>query len=220
MGQCVQYSKIGVLGLIGAGKDTFAEFLLKHLDGNYITDKYARPLKELTCRIYGCSMEDLEDRKFKETPKQVSRDSMVEEVFFTLDTVLKFTEEEMDTAADLFFENFSSARALSPREFQQVFGTDVVRATRKSAWCDYLLNKPENILVTDVRFENELCDFNILVTRQPNIPRPAHSSEHLAWDLEKHPTERPPNLLVLKNTGTLEDLERMAKYVAHKLNNN
>lgn len=175
--------KIGILGLAGAGKDTFANMLLEHLP-DFKIDRYARPLKELTCRIFGLTMEEVEDRVIKEKPVQVSRDVMVQEVFGTLSGVLKFTDEELDKASELFFEHFQSARAISPREFQQIFGTDVVRAVKPTAWVDRLQSVQGNLIVPDVRFENELCDYNILVERFYDVPKPPHKSEHYAWDLQ------------------------------------
>ena len=175
--------KIGILGLAGSGKDTFANMLLEHLP-DFKIDRYARPLKELTCRIFGLTMEEVEDRVIKERPVQVSRDVMIQEVFGTLSDVLNFTDEELDKASELFFEHFQSARAMSPREFQQIFGTDVVRAVKPTAWVDRLHSVQGNLIVPDVRFENEMCFLNYLVQRHADVPRPVHSSEHLAWDLE------------------------------------
>ena len=180
---------IGILGLAGSGKDTFANMLLEHLP-DFKIDRYARPLKELTCRIFGLTMEEVEDRVIKEKPVQVSRDVMVQEVFGTLSDVLNFTDEELDKASELFFEHFQSARAMSPREFQQIFGTDVVRAVKPTAWVDRLHSVQGNLIVPDVRFENELCDINFLIMREQYTPEPTHSSEYFAWSLENH-TEYP-----------------------------
>ena len=179
--------KVAILGLIGAGKDTFATMLQQELENSgrtFVIDKFARPLKELTSKVFNLSLEELEDRVIKEFAVQVNRDLMVEQVFHTLSTVLQFSDEELEKASELYFEHFCSARAISPREFQQVFGTDVVRATKPSAWVDYLQSKPHDIIVTDCRFSNELCDLNYLVERFEAVSRPQHSSEHFAWDLQ------------------------------------
>lgn len=181
--------KIGILGLAGSGKDTFATMLVQELNDlgampDLIIDRYAAPLKKLTANIFGLTLDELEDREIKEKPKQVNRDVMIEEVFHCLEGVLKFSDDELDEASHLFFENFQSAAAISPRQFQQVFGTEVVRKVKRTAWRDRLQNRPRDIVVPDVRFENELCDINILVKRFENIDRPKHTSEHLAWDLQ------------------------------------
>lgn len=208
--------KVGILGLAGAGKDTFANMLLEHLP-DFKIDRYARPLKELTCRIFNLTMQEVEDRVIKEKPKQVSRDVMIQEVFSTLSDVLHFTDEEMDKASELFFEHFQSARAMSPREFQQIFGTDVVRAVKPTAWVDRLQSVQDNLIVPDVRFENELCDVNYLLTRFEDVPRPIHPSEHYAWDLQFTDMRLPRPFRFVPNESdvTLWHLQNSAYKVAH-----
>lgn len=205
--------KVGILGLAGAGKDTFANMLLEHLP-DFKIDRYARPLKELTCRIFGLTMAEIEHRVIKEKPKQVSRDVMVHEVFETLSKVLKFTDEDMDKASELFFEHFQSARAMSPREFQQIFGTDVVRAVKPTAWVDRLHSVQGNLIVPDVRFENELCDYNILIMREEDVSEPTHSSELYAWRLEYSDLPLPKYMRIVDNSVDTP-LELLAK-VAEK----
>lgn len=194
--------KVGILGLAGSGKDTFATMLQKHLT-DFTIDRYAAPLKKLTAHLFECTLEDIEDRDFKEKPKQINRDKMIIEVYFCLDRVLGFTDDELDKASELFFEHFSSAKAISPREFMQVFGTDVVRAVKPNAWVQHLQGKEGNLIVPDVRFENELCDYNILITGRIGInkPKPTHSSELYAWRLEHdYQLELPPkNFDVVEN---------------------
>lgn len=201
--------KVGILGLAGAGKDTFANMLLEHLP-DFKIDRYARPLKELTCRIFGLTMEEVEDRVIKEKPVQVSRDVMVQEVFGTLSGVLHFTDEELDKASELFFEHFQSARAMSPREFQQIFGTDVVRAVKPTAWVDRLHSVQGNLIVPDVRFENELCDYNILVMGVTGVTRPVHASEHFAWELEYGVLPLPKGMRLVDNDPDYTSLEHLA----------
>lgn len=209
--------KIGILGLIGSGKDTFATMLQEHLT-DFTIDRYAAPLKDLTAEVYNCTLEQLEDREFKEKPKQVSRDVMIESVFYCLTNVLNFTEEELDKASELFFEHFGSAKAMSPREFQQVFGTDVVRAVKPTAWVDYLQGKEGNLVVPDVRFENELCDINILILREDYPNKPAHSSELFAWELEQQLYEPFSKVdYYIDNTGDLPDLSFEARLHAQRI---
>lgn len=212
--------KIGILGLAGSGKDTFATMLQKHLSG-FTIDRYAAPIKTLTAHLFDCTLEELEDRDFKEKPKQVSRDKMIIEVYFCLDRTLGFDEEELDKASELFFEHFSSARAISPREFMQVFGTDVVRAVKPTAWVDHLQGKQGNLIVPDVRFDNELCDYNILITREYETPRPSHPSEQYAWDLWHNPVPKYEGHVqgyVNNEVGiTLESLYYLAGEYAHRI---
>lgn len=219
---------VGILGLAGSGKDTFAKMLqeeLQKLGHTFVLRRYAQPLKELTARIYGLTIEELEDRVIKEKPVQVPRDVMLDRVFECLVDVLEFDNDELDKASELYFEHFSSAKATSPREFQQVFGTDVVRAVRSNAWVEYLHSKEGKFIVTDVRFDNEFCDYNFLLQRHTAITRPVHASEHLAWDLEYKDgcwLEYDESIEQIHNytTGwTLDDLKYQAKQVARRYNN-
>lgn len=215
--------RIGILGLINSGKDTFAAMLQEELEllgVTYGIDKYALPLKELTSKIYGLTLDELEDRVIKEKPVQVDRDHMVQCVFHTLSVVLKFTGDELDKASELYFEHFCSARAISPREFQQVFGTYVVRATKPSAWVEYLQSKADDVIVTDVRFRNELCKYNILMVRSiAETPKPVHASEHFAWELQ-FGSEPLVGIKVVPNYEgcTLDRLQYYARGIALHIN--
>lgn len=209
--------KIGILGLAGSGKDTFATMLQKHLTG-FTIDRYAAPIKKLTAHLFECTLEDIEDRDFKEKPKQINRDKMIIEVYFCLDRVLGFTDDELDKASELFFEYFSSAKAISPREFMQVFGTDVVRAVKPNAWVQHLQGKEGNLIVPDVRFENELCDYNVLILREDYPTKPAHSSELFAWELEQQLYEPFSKVdYYIDNTGDLPDLSFEARLHAQRI---
>lgn len=210
--------KVGILGLIGSGKDTFAELLQQELnpEGNFSITRYARPLKDLTSRVFSIPVTELENREVKETPMQVSRDKMIQEVCDTLYAVLRFDDEQMNRASELYFEHFMSNRMITPREFMQVFGTEVVRATKQNAWAEYLQRQPRNLIVPDTRFDNELLDVNILVKRYADCPRPKHSSEQLAWDLQFRDDMPHYNVHEVENyrTNSLQQLQEQAKKIA------
>lgn len=82
----MKHNLIGISGKIGSGKDTVGKIIqilssfpkmstervLEHLDrelynNNYEIVKFADELKNTLCRWIGCTREQLEDRKFKET---------------------------------------------------------------------------------------------------------------------------------------------------------
>ncbi|QGH73772.1 putative dNMP kinase [Vibrio phage vB_VhaP_VH-5] len=211
--------KVGILGLAGAGKDTFANMLLEHLP-DFKIDRYARPLKELTCRIFGLTMEEVEDRVLKEQVQRVQQDTMIEEVLYTLTKVLRFTPEQLEQASELYFEHLGHYTELSPRKFQQIFGTDVVRAVQEDAWVQRLQKVPKNLIVPDVRFENELCDVNFLIAGVTPEQRPEHISEHYAWNLVYGKQYVPPAFIFIDNDPdytTLEHLADMAKCRARRI---
>lgn len=214
---------VGILGLAGSGKDTFAKMLqeeLLALGHTFSLESYAKPLKVLTSIIFDLTLDELEDRELKETPKEIDPDYAVQAVFNLLNKTLQFTPEELETASEKYFEVLGNKTYLSPREFQQLFGTDVVRATKSTAWVDYLQAKKGNLIVTDVRFENELCGMNFLLMREQYVPEPTHVSEHFAWSLENR-TEYPINTVdyYIDNAKgtTLQELQTVAKRHAHRV---
>lgn len=215
---------VGILGLAGSGKDTFAKMLqeeLATLGHCFALESYAKPLKVLTSIIFDLTLDELEGRELKETPKEIDPDYAVQAVFNLLNKTLQFTPEELETASEKYFEVLGNKTYLSPREFQQLFGTDVVRATKSTAWVDYLQAKKGNLIVTDVRFENELCVYNILITGRISLDvrttQPEHSSEHYAWHLEyDYNTALPNTLDVVENIKIdgFEPLREKAKQQA------
>ena len=214
---------VGILGLAGSGKDTFAKMLqeeLATLGHSFSLESYAKPLKVLTSTIFDLTLDELEDRELKETPKEIDPDYAIQAVFNLLNKTLQFTPEELETASEKYFEVLGNNTYLSPREFQQLFGTDVVRATKSTAWVDYLKSKKGNLIVTDVRFANEVCDINFLIMREQYVPKPTHTSEHLAWSLENR-TEHPINTVdyYIDNAKgtTLQELQLVAKRHAHRV---
>lgn len=184
--------KIGVLGLVGSGKDTFANMLqeaLSKLGHDFKIDRYARPIKELTSKIFNVPVAAIEVREIKEHPKLVCTASLTLACHTMLKYTLGFSTAEYTTAMQVVQDTWTTSdqyTRISPREFMQIFGTDVVRAVRPNAWVDILQERDENLIVPDVRFENELCDYNVLITGRIGIdkPKPTHSSEMYAWDLE------------------------------------
>ena len=214
---------VGILGLAGSGKDTFAKMLqeeLLALGHTFSLESYAKPLKVLTSIIFDLTLEELEDRELKETPKEIDPDYAVQAVFNLLNKTLQFTPEELETASEKYFEVLGHKTYLSPREFQQLFGTDVVRATKSTAWVDYLQAKKGNIIVTDVRFKNELCGINFLMIREQYYPEPEHSSEHFAWSLQsntEHPTNTVDYYIDNSESVSLRALQLEAKRHAHRV---
>lgn len=213
--------KIGLIGLAGAGKDTFAVMLQEALalhGREFKIDRYAGPLKDLASKVFGLTLEQIEDREIKEKPIQFRRDEAIDHVFHCLQNVLKFNDTQMDDAAHLYFETFQGSRAMSPREFLQLFGTEVVRRVDPDAWRNRLQNQSGDFLVPDVRFGNEVLDFNILIKRYTPPNRPEHSSEHLAWDLCTDASLCSEHAdFIIFNTDSLEKLKRSALACANHL---
>lgn len=207
--------QIAMIGLAGAGKDTSALILqrvLKERGMDFQIDRYASPLKTAARTVFGPKFDD---RDVKEVPVWVDNDTAIEAALHCCHE-LGFTDEEHTLASEAFFEAMPLSSRISPRLYQQLLGTEVVRSTRKSAFVDRLRNdKTRNLIITDSRFENEVCFKNILVRRFENIDKPKHPSEHLAWDLQFTGKVLPVDVFDLDNhrPTTLHELEDRIRFI-------
>lgn len=193
--------KIGLLGLAGSGKDTAAE-MLRDLTG-YPIKRYADELKKAAKAVFG---ENFDNRDIKEIIHYVNPDHMLECTFQMLHTVLN--ESEMDKASELYAEHLGLRSTISPREYQQILGTEIGRAIDPDVWTRKIKNFKGNCIVPDVRFPNELLDHNILMIRH-GVPKGiVHSSEALAADIQMQPFERMLQTVehVVYNTGSIDGL--------------
>jgi hypothetical protein len=58
-------SLIGISGHMGVGKDVVGQMIQAEARGYWEIKKYAKKLKQITCILTGCSMQDLESQDFK-----------------------------------------------------------------------------------------------------------------------------------------------------------
>jgi hypothetical protein len=58
-------SLIGISGHMGVGKDTVGQMIQTEARGYWEIKKYAKKLKQITCILTGCSMQELESQEFK-----------------------------------------------------------------------------------------------------------------------------------------------------------
>ena len=124
---------VGVIGFIGSGKDTAADYLVNH--HNFIRESFASNLKDSVAAIFGWNRELLE--------------GLTEEA--------REWREQVDTwwAARL------NMPKLTPRWVLQHWGTEVCRqGFHDDIWIASLENRlkssTNNIVISDCRFPNEL----------------------------------------------------------------
>lgn len=174
--------KIGICGLAGSGKDTAAE-MLHDLTG-YPIKRYADELKKAAKAVFGS---DFDERNVKEKHVYVDEDHMLNCTFNMLSTVM--TDEELNKAGELYSEHLGWRCNISPRQYQQIIGTDIGRAIDPDIWTRKIKNFKGNCIVPDVRFPNELLDKNILMIRHDVPKGKVHSSEAMATDLQLQSVE-------------------------------
>ena len=227
--------KIGIMGLAGAGKDTFAEELLKHLPGARI-DRFASPLKKAAEYVFGPYFDDRVVKEKRIPVTASTYDRMIEGAMQVCNE-LGFTEQEEEAASLYFFESALGEKdpdlylscedlpRISPREYQQLLGTEVIRKVRETAFSDRIKNMQGMVLLTDCRFSTEVqaVDYVLLVVRESVYgARPEHSSEHLSWDLTDlfysgDWNSFPHTLQVIRNEGTKYDLDKEALYTSKRI---
>ena len=210
--------RLGLLGLPEAGKDTAALILQRVLAEqgmHFEIKKYAGLLKEATRLAFG---DNFDDRDVKEERVFVTPD-LADKIIDSTDYIwlkLGFDQEHFELFNDLCTKHIDSKTWMSPRDFQQLLGTEVVRAIDPDAWVNYLKREDGNFIVSDVRFTNELLDYNVLLWRNNGAACMWHNSEALAITLmnDVHTGDAPYlHDYTLWNKGTLEELERNIRFM-------
>ena len=186
---------IGLVGLIGSGKDTVAERLITH--HGYKRDSFAKSLKDAVSSMFNWDREMLEgnttsSRHWREQPD-------------------KFWSEKM-------------GKEITPRWVLQYFGTEVMRQGMYDAiWVDSVIGryKGENTVISDTRFQNEIKTIKahggkILLVKRGELPtreemqkQGAHRSE---WDWMGSEFD-----YIIENNGTLTQLNVKIDKLNHQL---
>jgi hypothetical protein len=210
--------KIGIIGRAGAGKDTVANILRDEC--GFVVERFADPLKRAALSVFGATFDD---RNVKEVSQFVTEDMYDRMIDATIALChdLNFTSALELAVQDRFFQVLNcEGGPMSPRRFQQLLGSDCIRAVCPNAFVDRVAYADQHnlsfIAIPDVRFENELQTQNILVYRPGVAEVAAHPSEVLAQRLYESVTlydNSNGDLLagtgirVLRNEGSLEDLK-------------
>lgn len=177
---------LAISGKKYSGKSTVAEML--HEELNWEVTSFAKKLKEVTCALSGCTMEQLEDYDFKEK--------------VLVPTYLwAFCDGE---------------KKPTYRNFLQYFGTNVMRKYYDNLWIDATLqNAPDDVIISDCRFVNEanfvtsLNGVIIRVVRGDTSSKDSHSSE---VEMDKIVPD-----VTIYNYGDIETLRDKVKSLAQDI---
>lgn len=171
---------IGFTGLPGAGKDTFATILSLVLKERVTTKKFAAPLKEAVASLCDLSLDQIEDREFKEAPLPCGK---------------------------------------SPRQIMQLMGTEFVRNVLGADFFVQTMAKAVEetsarfILITDVRFQNEVDWIHSVGGAVVRIERPGlHASGHVS-DAGVQNVD-----WIVPNIGDLKELKTWAHMLVNQFN--
>lgn len=185
--------KIAIAGFAGAGKDTVAGFmkeLLEQSETPVEIDRFAAPLKGAAASLFG---ESFDNRDVKEQFVVVHRQELLEAIE-RLSVMLGNRYDILTPALDAFDAYRSRVQpmrySMSPREFQKVIGTDVVRKINDNAFAERVFQKDTSdsvMLIPDARFDNEInpADAAVFVYNGVTLCKKEdlHRSEWLACDL-------------------------------------
>lgn len=178
--------KIGIIGCAGAGKDTVADIICK-LNPKFSVARFAEPLKYAARRAFGDRYDDRDVKEVRIPVTEDLADALLLAAYDMCNRKLQFSDEELDKAGELYaeIERFYVGSEISPREYQQILGTEVVRKVRDTAFVDAVACRGGDTVVPDVRFSNEANVFDLLLyVYRPDSPRVAnHVSEQLARNI-------------------------------------
>ena len=169
---------IGIVGFIGSGKDTVADYLVNF--HGYKRESFANSLKDAVSQVFGWPRELLEGRT-------------------------KESREWRETRDEWWSKRLK--QDITPRYVLQYWGTEVVRkGFHDDMWVasleHRLLNSQNDIVITDCRFPNEIKAIRSAggrVIRIKRGPEPAWfddarsmnkgPSRNMSWALSKHNIE-------------------------------
>ena len=179
---------IAISGKKHSGKSTVAAMLSEEL--GWEVTSFAKKLKEITCVLSGCTMEQLEDYDFKE-----------------------------NTIVPTYLWAYCSGGSKPTyRSFMQWFGTEVMRKRYGNIWIEATLeNAPSDVIVSDCRFINEaeaITDYNGVIIR---VISPLGSSDDLHCS-ELEIEDIKPDVIIW-NYGNLDELRDKIKELANDVIN-
>lgn len=187
--------KIGIIGLQGAGKNTFAELLLTHLEHDFsvIGRDFGTPLHGIAEHC-GCS----NLREYKEVAVTRMYPCFDERLYTGIEqhlgglsdntkaAIFAYMLDALEDGGYLVRGYGCDMLTISPRRFMQLLGTEAGRRAREELWVDYWKDQTSGYdfaIAADVRFHNEAdaCDLLIHVVNWRINPPPCNHESEAAY---------------------------------------
>ena len=210
---------IGIAGRKGHGKDTAANFLVD-LQG-FVNIKFASGIKQIATSFfhfayYTAEQKDLSTEELFELTDGSRKEESLELLHAQGNNLFRqFMEEYNDLLEEIFVVDIRTLdvpefKGTTSREFQQFIGTEVGRnLVGETVWTDAAIreaNEYENVVISDVRFPNEVEVIQNEGGYVYRIERPGVTDTGFS----NHPSEALIDTLdvdgVISNDGTLRDL--------------
>ena len=218
--------RIGITGLAASGKDTAAE-ILSELSGIKVA-RYAAPLKQAALFVFGSTFDNRDTKEVRVPFYGTALEDRAIEAAIELQHILFRTERERDEFTERFMQIVHPQEELSPREFQQLVGTECARAVSSTVFKEYLKRKHAHAIIPDVRFKEEADAMNWLIVIDRDVPKLNHPSEDFAWNLIQGYRDGAPddyladlgimNSAYIKNNGTIQELRTKLEAIWEYMN--
>ncbi len=163
---------IGLHGKAGVGKDSIGKLLADKL--GYELYAYAIPLKEL-CAEFIPELPWYGNKTEKETEYLVRELNFNFKVNFGSELGLRW--DVLHAINIYFLDILENKDTITAREILQYVGTDIVRKMQGQDFWVNLGQAKENVVITDVRFVNELADYNVKLLGGISKSGDTHESE-------------------------------------------
>ena len=172
---------LGIAGRAGSGKDTIGDYLVKKYGWEKMS--FASALKDITSILFGWDRDMLAG----ETPEN-----------------RKLREEKDEYWSKVFNDT------ITPRRMLQILGTNILRKhLGENIWVDVLkrklINSDKNIVITDVRFPNEIDMIRNLGGEMVRVER----GELPSWFRELEKLQTVDSIYDLDDLGQYEKFEEL-----------
>jgi ABC-type oligopeptide transport system ATPase subunit len=222
---------VGFVGPKGSGKDTAAMLLTqsRRIKGKI---SFAGPLKDICSKVFGLSVQVLNDPDLKErafqTPIKLTKKHFRD--------IMRLCETYLPPVTSdglILYRSTASIAGLegremkSPRELMQFIGTEYIRDRvykefhMRAAFSEAVLSKLEEgvYAVTDVRFANEHeflkgkfgADFTCFYVDRPEAEERLAQATHPSELEVKKIREILPETQILKNHGSMDEFKALLK---------
>ena len=215
--------RIGITGLAARGKDTAAE-ILSELSGIKVA-RYAAPLKQAALFVFGSTFDNRDTKDVRVPFYGTALEDRAIEAAIELQHILFSTELERDEFVERFMHFVYPQEELSPREFQQLVGTECARAVSSTVFQEYLTRKHAHAIIPDVRFEEEADVLDWLIVIDRYVPKLKHPSEDFAWNLIQNHygggflwDSGIKNSWHITNNGTIQELRMKLEHIWEYVN--